>query len=330
MNITAQYDVHLPAYLMVCIDEGQSTEYAISFSIDDFRIEITLIPDKSVSQRTRKDTNSPWGKPTYGVNYLRVRVSREENGELNSITSRTIEIHRQYENIAETAINRLIRFFQYKLNTPLIREVNAHDDPWSNNPKWYDNEGHEIDMCMSTSDGSRHLAYGYFPRFGMKALVDVNDSELKEALERPFQEELYEEFICNARTEIIEQNYKRAVIEMAIACEVLVKTIFFSANPISGAVFDYLASQRKIEVSVPELIDKPAKEVFGESFKDKYKNDFINIGYLFRARNRVVHSGHCNFKDNKGVKNEVDEFVLEDWWQSITTLTDWFKGMDVK
>jgi len=316
MNITAQYDVRLQAFMMVCID---ADKLKLNFTINGYFVEIDLIPDKTVAHHSRKDSESPWSQKTYGVNHLFVKVTHDENGDIDSLVSGKIELYRNFEEIAETGINRLIRFFKYQLNNPLLREVNAHDDPWSNDPKWFRDEN-EIDLAMSTSDCSRHLAYGYFPRFGMKALSDINDQNLQMALNGSLNIELYEEFLCNARTEIIEENYKRAVIEMAIACEVFVKKMFFSGSSVSGAVFDYLSLQRKIEVSVHELINKPAKEVFGESFKDNNNIDFLSIGYLFQARNRVVHSGHCNYKDDKGNKHEVDEFVLEEWWQAISNL----------
>ena len=323
MKITAQYDVNLPAFLFLRLDENQSRKIYLTFQVDDYDLEIHLILDTRVGHQSKGDSHL-----TYGVSHLIVRVTHDEQGDLDSIKSRRIELCYPFEEIAEIAINRLIRFFKYKLNNPLLREVNAHDDSWSTDSKWYDSEGNEFDLRVSSSDTARHLAYGYFPRFGMKALCDINDPNLRKALQNPLSPHLYEEFLNDARTEIIEENYKRAVIEMAIACEVFVKSIFFSASPISGAVFDYLASQRKIEVSIHELIDKPAKEAFGESFKDKSLNDYKNIGYLFQARNRVVHAGQCAYKDDKSKKREIDRFVLEDWWQSVDALIDWLKAKD--
>lgn len=321
MRITAHYDVHLTAFLMLCVDEASSNNISFKSKVDDYDLEIILFLDKAVGYKSKNDTYH-----TYGSNHISVRVTRDELGDLASIKSNLFEIYPSFEKIAERGINRLIRFFKFKLNNPLLREVSCHDDPWSNNPKWYDVEGNEIDLGLGTSDCSRHLAYGFYPRFGMKALHDINDPDFYNALQKSIQPKLYEEFLADARTEIIEENYTRAVLEMAIACELFVKNAFFSDSPISGALFDYLALQRKIEVSIHELINKPAKEVFGYSFKDDYPNDFNNIGYLFQARNRVAHSGQCIYKDNKGKEKEVDEFVLEEWWQSLATLIDWLKS----
>lgn len=319
MIITAQYDVTLTGFIMICIDEAVSS-ISTKFSVDDYDLELIIYPDKRASKKKHKDLNH-----TYGANHIIVRVTHDELGDLPSIKSNLHNMYSSFEKAAELGINRLIRYSKFKLNNPLLREVSCHDDPWSNNPTWYDKEGNTMDFGVHTSDYSRHLAYGYYPRFGMKALLDIKDPELIKALQNIIQPQLYEQFLSDARTEIILENYRRAVLDMAIACELFVKTTLFSTSPVSGAIFDYLALQRKIEVSIPELIHKPIKEAFGRSFKDDYPNHFKHIENIFKARNRVVHTGHCVYKDDMGNEKEVDESALEDWWQAFASLIDWFK-----
>ncbi|MCJ7639266.1 MAG: hypothetical protein MUO70_05215, partial [Euryarchaeota archaeon] len=111
MKITAQYDVNLPAFLMVCVDENQSKKINLTFQVDDYDLEINLIPDKGVGHKSKGDSYL-----TYGVSHLIVRVTHDEQGDLASIKSRPIELYLPFEKIAEIGINRLIRFFKYKLN----------------------------------------------------------------------------------------------------------------------------------------------------------------------------------------------------------------------
>lgn len=320
MIITARYDVFLPAFLMFCVANEISKDISFKFKVDDYDLEIQVIVDRGAGYKSKDDKHT-----TYGASRLIVKVRHDEQGDLDYFKSRISEIYQPFEQAAEIGINRLIRFFQYKLNNPLLREVSCHDDPWSNNPKWYDSQGNEIDLGVVTSDYSRHLAYGYYPKFGMKALQDIDDPAFNDALAHGLEAEIYEEVLSNARTDIIEENYGRAVLEMAIGCEVFVKSKLFAASRVSGAIFDYLSAQRKIEVSIQELIHRPLKEAFGGSFREDHPIDYKNIGRLFQARNRVAHSGRCSFRDDKGNEVDVDELVLEDWWKSIQALQDWLK-----
>jgi len=151
----------------------------------------------------------------------------------------------------------------------------------------------------------------------------MKDDGLFSALNSDINPLLYEDFLCSARTEIIEGNIRRATLEMAISCEVFVKSSLFSESAISGSIFDYLSTQRKIEISVQELLHKPIKEVCGSSFKEEHLQDWKNICYLFNARNRVAHSGLCEFRNEKGEKLNVDEFIIEEWWGSFEKLISW-------
>ena len=110
---------------------------------------------------------------------------------------------------------------------------------------------------------------------------------------------------------------------MAISCEVFVKSSLFSGSPISEAIFDFLSSKRKIEVTVQELLNNPVKEALGSSFKEDHAQHWKNIGYLFQTRNKIAHSGICVYKNDKGKVFEVDEEVLNEWWESLEALFSW-------
>jgi len=110
---------------------------------------------------------------------------------------------------------------------------------------------------------------------------------------------------------------------LAIACEVAVKQVFFAKSSIAGEAYEYLESKRKVEVSVPELIDGAAKQAFGESFKTAHSPEFKSISYLFQCRNKIAHRGEAWYRDERGTRHEIDRDTLATWWQSVENLLGW-------
>lgn len=320
MRLAVKYSIPLTGYVMFCLDDKFLGETIFSVNVYGFDVEIEPLIDKRCSYKQEGDKYS-----TYGANALSVVVTKDFDGNESEINWHLVE---QYEKSAETATNRLLRYFQYRLNIPLLILTDAHDDPWSSSPIIINRDENDklLSPSISCDDYSRNFAYGYYPRFGMKALTNINDESLLDALRNEMLPSLHEEFLCSARTEIIEGNIRRAVLEMAICCEVFVKSNLFSGSLVSSAVFDYLSRQRKIEVSVPELLHHPVKEVWGRSFKEDNLEDWKNISYLFNARNRVAHSGVCEFRNDKGNRYDVDEFIVEDWWDSLEKMFSWLNG----
>lgn len=317
MRLAVKYSIPLTGYVMFRLDEKLIDKTAFGVNIDGFDVEIKPLIDKRCSYKKEGDNYS-----TYGSNELSVTVTKDFDGNESEINWHVVD---KYEKSAEIATNRLLRYFQYKLNIPLLMLIDAHDDPWSNSPIILNRDENDkiLSPSISCSDYSRNFAYGYYPKFGMKALTDINDESLLDALKNELAPSLHEEFLCSARTEIIEGNIRRAVLEMAICCEVFVKSNLFSGSSVSSAVFDYLSRQRKIEVSVSELLHQPVKEVWGRSFKEDNLDDWKNITYLFNARNRVAHSGVCEFRTDKGKRYDVDEFIVNDWWASLEKMFSW-------
>lgn len=320
MRLAVKYIIPLTGYVMFCLDDKVVNKTVFGVNIDGFDVEIEPLIDKRCSYKQEGDNHS-----TYGANKLSVVVTKEFDGNESEINWHVVE---EYEKSAETAANRLLRYFQYRLNIPLLTLADAHDDPWSSSPIIINRDENDkaLSLSMSCDDYSRNFVYGYYPRFGMKALTDINEEGILDALSNGITPSLHEEYLCSARTEIIEGNIRRAVLEMAICCEVFVKANLFSGSLVSSAVFDYLSRQRKIEVSVPELLHQPVREVWGRSFKGDNLEDWKNIGYLFNARNRVAHSGVCEFRDDKGNRYDVDEDIIEDWWISLENMFSWLNG----
>ncbi|AGA91297.1 hypothetical protein Thimo_2573 [Thioflavicoccus mobilis 8321] len=216
MRLSVKYKIPLSGYLMFCLDEEAIDKLAFNFSIDGFEIEISPLIDKRCSQ---KQGDAQY--PTYGANELIFVATKEIEENESDIDWHLIE---DYECIAEKATNRFLRYFQHGLNTPLIRLVDAHDDSWSNSPILInkDEDDKVLSLNIYCDDYSRHLAYGYYPRFGIGALTNFNDEELLSALQNDIQPSLYEEFLCSARTE---KGQKRVTGSVTGSCGHAVRSV---------------------------------------------------------------------------------------------------------
>jgi hypothetical protein len=112
---------------------------------------------------------------------------------------------------------------------------------------------------------------------------------------------------------------------MAIACELFVKSYFFGNSNLSSTTFDFYEDKGRINFRVIDLIGNVAKRAFGVSFKEENFNDFCNIDYLFRARNKIAHRGKILYRDDSGNLIEVSEGLVEKWWNSTQMLISWLK-----
>ena len=186
MKLTAQYKVPLTGFLMFCLDEHSLNTISFNISVDEYSIKIAPEIDKSHTYKQEGNEH-----PTYGANILIVSITKEVEGTIDEIRKKAWPIVEGFEQAAETAINRLISFFQYQLNIPLLKKVNSHDDPWSNLPKLEDENGKVIDLDLYTDDYSRHFAYGFFPAFVMKSLCNLEDQALIKALNNPTPPKLH-------------------------------------------------------------------------------------------------------------------------------------------
>jgi len=132
--------------------------------------------------------------------------------------------------------------------------------------------------------------------------------------------------ISDAKQAIYENDVLKAVIFLAIVCEVSIKRTFFAHNSYAGEAFNYLEEKRKVEVSPVELIKDVAERAFGQSFKKYAPVPFEHIEYLFRCRNKVAHRAQPIYRDKFGelVVLEKEELIV--WWRSVTYLLDWLNS----
>lgn len=119
---------------------------------------------------------------------------------------------------------------------------------------------------------------------------------------------------------------RRAVIELAVASEVAVKQAFFAPDSAAFEAFEFLEEQRKVEVSVLELLKQPAERAFGKAFSDVDEEAASNLEELFRCRNKVAHRGKLEFRDKKQRVRSADRERVSAWWQATETHFCWLES----
>lgn len=329
-TLKARFDIALPGQCLVSVPDNSNIRFQLS--LGDFNIEMQIIPGGSSRSKGKDEPN--W---TCTIERVVVDVSRVESKlppvvvpdstgcidysiQMNYFEERTT----QFATAAQDATNRLISFFQFKLHTPLLHALPLGHQCFQN-PKWLDDSDQIVGKSPIVMVCER--VPGEWGTVGVKKLTTDKLVELEKFLTNPVLPSLTEEFASNAQSAWFEGHLRRAVLELAIACEIAVKRRFFAISTPAGAAFDYLEDKAKINIRVLELADKVAQESFGRSFRVDHPNDYLNIDHLFRCRNKVAHRGELSFRDDSAKLKSVDSGVVESWWHSVAILTEWLSKL---
>lgn len=229
-----------------------------------------------------------------------------------------------YSQVAQKYYQRLIRFIKYDLKQPFQNEKYINKDQFSN-PSWSDDKGNSIGNISPIHHVQPIPGMDGNP-LGTETLKTTHSQLIKQSLSEDKYIELYQEILSDSQAAIFNKDLRRAVLEMAIVCELVTKRKYFYEGGISGLAFDYFEDKGKIKVTVLELISTVGDEALGESFKASSPNDFKNIDYLFRCRNKVAHRGKVLFKDDNGVVTEPDLKMIKEWFESVEILLQWLSS----
>jgi len=326
-RLTATYEIEFARYVRARRAADDGLRY--SATIDGFDVEIVLIPNGGDRSRHADDTHE-----TRAITRISVSVSRDEdsappnininNEEQRDFTNRSTwfgQHSKEYQTVAVEAVNRMVRFCKYDLQIPNFREFHIHDTQFQN-PKWTGADDSEL-----ASGVIEHSSEILPPRgpglVGEKDFTADHDARLQYVLQNDLSIETHQEFLADAQTSIVNGKLPRAILEMAIACEVAIKQLFFRETTTAGAAYEYLERKGRVNVRAIILIHGVAKEVFGESFKDVERDAYVNIDLLFRSRNKVAHRGKAIYRDDVGKEHKVNRQCLEKWWSSIGLLMNW-------
>lgn len=326
-RLTATYNIELPDRLRVKRSKDDPLRYAAD--IEGFVAEVVLICNEGVSIKLMNEAYE-----TRSCRRINISISRDEDSAPPDIiitekggrdfTDRVAWFDKQsneYRRIAAIAVNRVIRFFKYEMKTPHLREFSMYA-PEFNNAHWTDMVGKKIEggLIELTANPLSRPGLGLL---GEKDFTEDEDTKFINAFQNDLDIEIHREFLSDAQTSVHNDKLSRAILEIAIACELAVKGAFFAKATTAGAAYDYLEDKSRVHVKVIELIDGAAKVAFGQSFKDVDPKAYTHIDFLFRARNKVAHRGERTYRDDGGTEYQVDRPTLEAWWASVDTLMKW-------
>ena len=326
MKLTANFSINLPWQMLASHAKDDVIE--CQCIINGF--DITILLQSDTSNGSKKKEEKYW---TYVLAKSIIKVTRDESEFPPKVTPNnqglldyTIQSEyfdsriSEYGTAAREAMNRIIRYFKFQLNTPFIQEFPGGHQSFLS-AEWTD----ERDQIIGK--GSLEIVLGGVPglweELNAKKLSYNQVASLNKTIQNSLHPQLHEEMISDAQSAIFAKNLRRAILELAIACEIEIKRSFFSIDSPARAVFDYLEDKGKVQVSIPELLSRVAQEIFGSSFKIDHPTDFQNVEYLFRCRNKVAHRGVQSFRDNSGVKHIPCQQTVADWWHSVQDLLAW-------
>lgn len=326
VRLEAKYEIDLENGKLF-INRPITDDLSFRINIDDFDIKLCLNPEKSSSHGLTVVA----GEQYWPTSKIRITVGRDEN--ITPPTPKLVNGHRDfsglqpyynerrpaYQNAALEAVNRAILFFKYKLHNPELFTLSRSD---VRNPAWSVAGGEEFSPTFEADS----FMHNHNPGFGIEHLSRKYDSDLTEALQNIIHPELSEELMSDAQSAVLQENLRRAVLEMAIACETAVKQAFFAKTTPAGAAYEYLEDKRSLRVPVQDMVDSMAKLAFGKSFKEDETLHYKNIDFLFRCRNKVAHRGELTYRDDSGVMQPVNKDTLALWWESALTLLKWLKA----
>jgi hypothetical protein len=336
LRLTATFKVSLASPLFVdrpSRQEGVWTLQALRYPIriDDSDVEIALVGGYHVMTRMDPSGNILRG-PIWVVPRVRVSVSRTETIEPPPIRrhdDRATYFYERiliYRKVALTTLCRFLRFFKYRQAHALLRDAIGED---LDNPSWTDETGQEV---LSVVDFRTLSLYGIEldDEVGIQALATADDPSLQQALaEPPIKPALYEELLSDAHAALFQGGLRRAILELAISCEVAIKQAFF-AKATEAALSVYFDERRQVRNTVggfTKLLGKPAEHLLGQNFWKADKRACIHIDHLFQCRNQIAHEGHPAYRNTRGSLRPVDQTVAKEWFKAADRLFTWLRHM---
>ncbi len=325
-KLVANYEIELEFPIVVKRSEKTKPSYKVQVYGFDVTLELSTTRFTATKHKGEKYYTVPYTHFVLTVGRLDTpppHVVPDEKGikdysiQSDYFDKRTPEFAKAAAEVA----NRAIRYFKYKLWQPLLFEIEERHFSLMN-PKWTDEKGEEV------GKGTGYFRVVPIPGmerqdFGTIKFEKKHDTPLGRTLKSSIRPTLTEEIAYDAQSAIYSNNFRRAVLELALSTEIAIKQALFGSASSGGLAFEYLEDKGKIHIQVTELIDSVALQVFGSSFKKTYPHDFTNIDHLFRCRNKVAHRGESIFRDDSRKLHQVDLKTLKAWWSSSGSLNKW-------
>lgn len=330
-ELSATYGIELSQCVYAKAEEESA--YHFTTRINDYQVEIDLrpqVPGQTISRVAEKEIQ-------YCLWDIEIKVAKEvpdeifdvlrtkERDNLGEHRDYILELDRQYKVVAKKAFKHLFLFLKYSLGTPLLGRTSDYDKDFIN-PMWTDTDGKIVPPIFRVHRIENDFL-NYSDKLGVKMLTAQMGPDVDRALQIETAVELYREILHDAQSAVFEGNYRRAVLEMAMASEIAIKQTYFENSTVPGRAFEFMEEKQKIDMKVTDYICGVARYAFGETFEDaSTKSDFINIQYLFRGRNKIVHQGELSFRDDKARSHAIDFATILGWWSSVERLIAWLES----
>ena len=329
-TLSAKFSLKVSSLCLLAWPDGQTPD--VVATLGDFHVAAKLL--SADGWRSKSNDDVYW---TTGLSELEIEVSRNESEAPHDVIvtpDEKVDLTIQgdylesrlpeYQAAALEIANRILRFFQYSLFTPLVRQIPTWDQSLQN-PIWFDANRQQL------RGGTRTFMVQPVPvlkgELGTRKLTPAELPELELFLSAPTEPSLAVTLLSDAQSAWFEGSLRRSVLELAICTEVLVKRRFFAESSPAGAAFDYLEDKAKVSVRVLELLDSVAEEAFAFSYKKQEPVYYQQIDHLFRCRNKIAHRGELAFRDDSGKTVGVDAPLVKTWWLAVENLRQWLQSL---
>jgi hypothetical protein len=333
LNTVPRYLIGVSAACIFTWPEDVPAEF--KFKVDDFDVLLRFQPSRpSNGQRHKEKDALDWTSALYEFELVLSRneqtspppvvVTSEGTHDLTAQGKSLRERLLAYGSVAHKVSNRVLKFFQYSLNAPLMRPVSRSDHSIFN-PTWHDDSG--LELRGSPQTAIYESVPGIYGELGARSLTPSAVPDLVEFVQNPQEPSLIQTLLSNAQTALTEGELRRTVLELAICAEVMVKRKFSAKSTPAGAAFDYLEDKAKVSVRVLDLLDVVAEEAFSRSYRKEEVTRFRCIDELFRCRNKIAHRGELSFRGDDGATVAVDRSKVETWWLAVAHLKLWLESV---
>lgn len=325
MKLVATFCIQLGTGIIL---KGTEDGFSYACSLDGFEIVVALRPSEGARSKVRGERN--W---TCICEELVVSAARDESdpppaipvqpGGKRNVSLRSPYFKRllpEYRRAALVVTNNVITFLRCRLRQPLLRNVDPRAQCFAN-ASWSDAAGAAVESGGYTFVVPR--IPGFHGELGVVKLERKHRRPLVAAMTLSKPVPLHEDILADAQAAAFEGNIRRAVLELAIACEVFAKHTFLGATGQQREVVEALEDRGRINVRTLELLDIGGQVLYGQSFRSYAIAAHKDIDHLFRARNKVAHRGAAEFRDDAGILRTVDLKLLAQWWRSVRKLFDW-------
>lgn len=231
------------------------------------------------------------------------------------------ERHPRFEAEARRITDRFLFTLRHTFGVPLVQgSTDLSPVPFAN-PVWrYTGRGTLSDRGWTMiPKGSPGLML--YPAFRVVPLTEDNLRAIQDGLREHAEVPLYRELLADARDMVARSDYRRAVIDLAVACEVALKHRLLVHGSIAARTWQYLEQNRQLRIGVHDLL-QAARNIAPQ----EPPSSSSMLPDLISCRDRIVHHGVVEYRRTKNDPwQAVDRATVTAWWSAVADYVDWLE-----